>query len=263
MLRVWTAVMTGLATVVVALPAAAQSLGFQPQRVVMDAKTVNAALTLTNKSDKAGSYRVELIDMIYRDDGSVVPAQITPPGYPSAKSLIRFSPSQIRLDAGETQTVRVLIKGADTLATGEYRVHAVLRQLPEVQSPKAPRNPAVLAGVIGIESSVAIPVIIRRGTTNATGSIASAKIATGKTPGLDLQLSRNGNRSLYTTLLLKNVGGKIAAEIKGVAVPVPNAQRRFLWPLDAKLAGALNGGGYTVEMVDHDTLAVIDTKTVR
>ena len=231
----------------------------------MDARAASASLTLTNSGKRAESYRVELVDMLYQDDGRVVPAEKVPADYPSAKNLIRFSPSQIRLEPGESQTVRVLVKTQDKLPDGEYRVHAALRQLPNVADMKEPAKKAgTVAGVIGIEQSVAIAVIVRRGQTAATGSIASMKLVEGgKTPALDLQLGRNGNRSLYTNLLLKDSSGKLATEVKGVAVPVPNERRRFVWSLDAGLIGKVKAGGYTLEMVDHDTGNVIDKKPVK
>jgi hypothetical protein len=63
---------------------------------------------------------------------------------------------------------------------------------------------------------------------------------------------------------LKDVAGKVAHEVKGVAVPVPNQQRRFVFQLNDKVTPAqVKSGGYTLEMVDHDTGAVIDKKPVK
>jgi hypothetical protein len=246
-----------------AASAQAQTLAFKPQRIVMDARVGSSSLDLTNSGKQVESYRVELVDMIYQDDGKVVPATKTPAGFPSAKELIRFSPNQIRLEPGESQTVRILLKSPQ-LADGEYRVHAVLRQLPNVSKVKEPAKGNTVAGVIGVEQSVAIAVIIRRGATSATGTIAGMKIVDGKPGQLDLSLSRVGNRSLYTNLFIKNKAGAVVHEIKGVAVPVPNKTRRLLLGLtDKATPAALRGGGYTIEMVDHDTGAVIDKKPVK
>ena len=202
--------------------------------------------------------------MIYQDDGRVVPSDKVPAGFPTAREIIRFSPSQVRLDAGESQKVRILIKTSDRLTDGEYRVHARLFQLPNVADVKEPAAKAnTVAGVIGVEQAVAIPVIVRRGVTQATGSIASLKLIEGKSPGIDLKLGRVGNRSLYTTLVLKDPAGKVAQEVKGVAVPVPNEQRRYLYPLGKVTPAALKTGGYTLEMIDHESGQVIDKKPVR
>lgn len=242
----------------------AQQLTFQPQRIVMDARLGTSSLSLTNSGKNTESYRIELSDVIYRDDGKIEHVQKAPPGHPSAKEFIRFSPSQIRLNAGETQTVRILLRPGQQLADGEYRVHAVLKQLPNVAGVKEPATKDVVAGVIGIEQSVAIPVILRRGQTSATGTIVSTRIVDGKPGQLDLSLGRDGNRSLYTNLLIKDKSGAVAAEIKGVAVPVPNKTRRLIYTLNEKVTpAALRSGGYTLEMVDHDSGAVIDKKPVR
>ena len=242
----------------------AQSLTFSPQRIVIDARAGTASLAVSNTGKRAEGYRIELVDVIYRDDGKVEHAQKTPPGHPSAKEFVRFSPSQIRLGPSETQTVRILLKPGQQLADGEYRVHAVLHQLPNVSGVKEPAKPNTVAGVVGIEQAVAIPVIIRRGQTSATGTIAAMKIVDGKPGQLDLSLARDGNRSLYTNLLLKDKAGAVAAEVKGVAVPVPNKTRRFFFALNEKVSpAAVRAGGYTLEMVDHDTGAIIDKKPVR
>lgn len=249
---------------ITALPASAQTLTFNPQRIVIDARTGTASLSITNSGKKGESYRVELVDVIYKDDGKIEHALKTPPGHPSAKEFIRFSPSQIRLNAGETQAVRILLRPGQQLADGEYRVHAVLKQLPNVAAVKEPANANSLIGVIGIEQAVAIPVIVRRGVTNATGTIAAMKVVDGKPGTIDLSLAREGNRSLYTNLLLKDKAGAVVAETKGVAVPVPNKTRRFFFNLNDKATpAAVRGGGYTLEMVDHDTGAVIDKKPVK
>jgi fimbrial chaperone protein len=257
------AVAAGLVSAVaMASHASAQSLTWQPQRVVVDARIGNAALTLTNTGKREEAYRVELVDMIYQDDGRVLPTAQPPAGYPTAKPFVRFSPSQVRLAPGESQTVRILVRPVQGIGDGEYRVHAVLRQLPNVAAVKDPGKPGVVAGVIGVEQSVAIPVIVLRGMTKATGSIASLKVVEGKVGQIDLQLGRSGNRSLYTNLYLKDKSGAIAKEVKGVAVPVPNLQRHYVMAVDKISSSQLRGGGYTLEMVDHDSGKVIDKRAV-
>ena len=259
--------LVSIATAVLFAPAAveAQTLSFRPQRIVIDGRTSTASLTLSNGGKSEASYRIELVDVIYNADGSVTQSQTTPAGHPSAKNLIRFSPSQVRLGPGQQQAVRILVRPPEGLAAGEYRVHAVLHQLPDVSNVKVSAAPkGQVTGVLGIEQAVAIPVIVRRGQTSATGTISAMKVVDGKPLKLDLSLARDGNRSLYTNLLLKDKAGAVAAEVKGVAVPVPNKTRRFFFALNEKVSpAALKAGGYTLEMVDHDTGAVIDKKPVK
>jgi fimbrial chaperone protein len=158
--------------------AEAQSLSFTPQRIVMEARMGGAALTLSNTGKREESYRIDLFDVVYGEDGVAKHVKTTPTGHPTAKNIVRFSPSQIRLAPGEQQKVRILVKAQEKVPDGEYRVHAVLRQLPNVTGVKLPEpGKNQIAGVVGIEQSVAIPVIIRQGVTSATGSIASLKTA--------------------------------------------------------------------------------------
>lgn len=247
-----------------AASASAQSLSVQPQRIILDARVGNSALSLTNTSERAGSFRVEFVDYIYQDDGKVVPTDKVPAGYPSAKGLVRFSPSQVQLAPGETQTVRILFKRQAGLADGEYRVHAVLRRLPDISRVKnTATESTVVSGVIGIEQSIAVPVIVRQGQTAATGSIAAVKVSGGKQAHLDVQLARSGTRSLYTNLVIKDGAGAVLQEVKGIAVPVPNRVRRIDLMIKPELAGVLSSGGHTLELVDHDSGSVIDRKPIK
>lgn len=237
-----------------------QSLSFQPQRVVLSGRANTESMTLTNSGKQEATYRVELLELIYKDDGSASFATFAPSGFPSARPFVRFSPSQVRLAPGESQKVNILVRTPAELAAGEYRIHARFAQIPSAVEAKGGGGKTV-AGVVGLSEAIAIPVIIRRGQTSAQGSISSIKVVSDKLASLDLKLSRTGNASLYTNLILKDQAGKVAAEVKGVALPVPNAFRRYFFPLGKLSPGAL--GGHTLEMVDHDTGAVIDKKPVK
>jgi hypothetical protein len=244
--------------------AVAQSLSFFPQRVVIEARDRTAALTLRNTGKTAASYRVELVDMLYNDDGTVTQTEQVPEGFPSAKQFIRFSPSQVRLGPGEAQKVRVLLRGTNILPDGEYRVHAMLRRLPEVSDVSNPAaSEGSIAGVIGVTQAVALPVIVRRGATSATGRIKSLHVQDGSPPVIDLELGRSGNRSLYTDLLLRDASGAVVGQVKGVALPVPNARRRYAFRIPDHSAGRLRAGGYSVELVDHASGKLIERKPVR
>lgn len=228
---------------------ASSGLGFSPQRIIMGPRDRTAVLTLTNRGKTTTSYRVGMVDVIYQKDGRVRHVNRAPAGFPSAKSFIRFSPRQVRLRPGQTQTVRILLRNGHRLQDGEYRVHAVLRALPDVSKIQNPVRRGIVRAGVGISQGVALPIIVRRGRTQATGKIQSVRIKRGRLPKLDVQLVRSGNQSLYTDLRLRNRRGKVLKQIKGIAVPVPNRTRRYLFPI----AGLPLRGGYVLDMVDHET----------
>ena len=91
------------------------SLSFSPQRVVMEDRTNTTTLRLSNSGDKAATFRVSLSDVIYKDDGSIQHLDAPPPGFPSARPFVRFSPSQVRLNPGESQNVRILLQSPQNI----------------------------------------------------------------------------------------------------------------------------------------------------
>ncbi|KOR29108.1 hypothetical protein TI03_03140 [Achromatium sp. WMS1] len=239
-------------------------LSFSPQRIIIAGRQRSATITLRNTSKKIASYRINMIDFLYQDTG-VVRAKQLPPNYPSAKPFIRFSPRQVRLGPGESQTVRVLVRGPK-LPDGEYRVHAQLQQLPDVSKVRNPIRNDTVAATLGISQAIALPIILRRGQTQAEGRIGTITIKSGKkanTTVLDLKLQRTGNQSLYTDLVLLAPDGTEVTQVKGIALPVPNAYRRYKLNLPLSLK-QLRSGRYTLELRNREAKGeVLDRQPVR
>lgn len=253
----------GVAASPVAGTVSAQTLGFFPQRVVMEGRERSAVLRLTNKGQVEASYRIELLDMIYQADGRIIPSMEPPRGFPSAKPYIKFSPRQVRLKPGQSQTVRILFRGRN-VREGEYRVHAVLRKLPNTQAASKTRaTGGRIASQIGVAKAVALPVIVRRGQTSAEGRIQRLTLTGGKRAVVDILIGRAGNRSLYTQLVLKSGTGEAVAVVKGVAVPVPNRSRRFRFHVRDRSAASLKSGGYSLELIDQESGETLDVKALR
>ena len=252
-------------TVISVFNSAQAQLRFSPQRIVIQDRQRTARLTLTNSGSKTASYRIEMVDILYQDNGRVREAKKLPKNYPTARSILRFSPRQVRLRPGESQTVRLLVRHTRGLADGEYRVHAKLRKLPDVSKIETPtRNDGKISGTVGVNQSVAIAVIVRRGKTHAEGYIQSMELQTkkGSPTTLDLRLGRTGNRSLYTDLVLRNAKGKLIQQVKGIAIPVPNAWRRYFFRLPNLTRRKIASGKYYLELLDRDTGKLLDKKRV-
>lgn len=234
-------------------------LRFSPQRIIMGDRVNSASLTLTNSGSRERSYRIELVDVIYSDDGRVTIVEAAPEGYPTARPYLRFSPSQVRLGPGESQRVRVITKTRD-IPDGEFRVHARIISIASPSEAAAALGGEVQSGVFALSHAVALPVILRRGPTSADGSVSDVAFEDGR-QRLSVLLSRSGDQSLYVDLRLRRGSetGEIVSVTKGVSVPVPNKNRRVWMPFDE----AAPQGDYTLEVVDNATGAVIATARTR
>lgn len=240
--------------------ASAQSaLGFNPQRIIIPSGENSSQIMLTNRGDRTTTFRIELIDVLYKDDGTIEFVEAASEDFPSARPHIRFSPRQVRLDPGESQRVRVLVRSR-VMSDGEYRVHARLSAVPDRVEAAQSAAEGTVVGAVNVNQAVAIPVILRRGETSATGSIELAQFVDGRS-AIEAVLSRRGNRSLYLDLRLFRGGeaeGEPVALVRGVAVPVPNQTRRFRMGLPEAMAA----GAYTLEIVDNVSGQRIATQAV-
>ncbi len=207
-----------------------------PTRIVFEGRLRSAELTLINMGSEPATYRISLVRMRMLDNGAIEEIGDPLPGEAFADSFVRFSPRQVDLEPGATQTVRMQLRKPATLPPGEYRSHLVFRALPPVE----PEDPA--SGVRGVRIALrpvfgaAIPVIVRHGETAANVTMGGLEVRrTADGPVLALDLRRAGNRSVYGDLTViytppdgrsRNVGG-----MRGLAVYVPNPVRHVLVPL--------------------------------
>jgi len=90
----------------VAVPLSAQAQGggdlvVSPTRVVFEARTRSAKVTLANRGSATATFRISLIDMAMDDFGQMGQAAPEDTSLPSAKNLIRYAPRQIDIAPGE------------------------------------------------------------------------------------------------------------------------------------------------------------------
>lgn len=251
-------------TVMSVFNSAQAQLRFSEQRIVIKNGQRTARLTLSNSGSETASYRIEMIDVLYQDNGKVGESkEKLPSNYPTARFMLRFSPRQVRLAPRESQTVRLLVRSTRGLADGEYRVHAKIIKLPDISKIETlSLTEGRVSGTVGMNPAVAIPIIIRRGKTHASGYIQSMALQTRKNapPILDLRLGRTGNRSLYTDLVLRDAKGTLVKQVKGIALPVPNVWRRFFFDLPSLTRKQIAYGNYYIELLDRDAGTLLDKK---
>ncbi|MDQ7015916.1 MAG: hypothetical protein Q9N68_06000 [Gammaproteobacteria bacterium] len=216
-----------------------------PRRIVMEPSQRTAALTLTHQGTKTSQYRISFIDMGLDKDGSLkaLSPEELPENYQSAKKLLRYSPRQITLAPGESQTVRILARRKRNLAAGEYRTYIKFEELPDKQASKndieqltdsdnktIKITPTVLMGL-------ALPIILYQGEVEAsaeTQSLTLETLGTNQTVA-KFRLIRHGNRSLYGEVVAEQEG-EVVGIVKGLALYTPYKEQTFSLTLDpAKL----------------------------
>jgi len=239
--------------------AGSQSLSFEPKRVVMDGRSRTAALSLRNTGQKSAAYRISLVDVIYENNGKVTLSSKPPVNFPTARGMVRFSPRQVRLAPGESQRIRILARTPKDFE-GEVRVHTQMTQLPDVTSKSISSVASgAVAGALGISQSIAIPIIIRRGQPRIAVKLLEARLVGRK--GLKIVVGREGNRSAYVDFIVMSAGASPVAQVRGVAIPVPNDKRIYTMLLDNETKRRVNGA--TLKIVDRTTGRVLDEGVIR
>lgn len=230
-----------------AAPAKLGGLIVAPTRVVFDGRSRTAVLTLSNPNAEMGTYRLSFTELRMDEKGNLVPLPEGQGRETSAASMLRYSPRQVTLAQGESQTVRIQVRKPASLPAGEYRSHLLFRSVPagaEASSKQAPEEGKGMSMSLTPIYGVSIPVIVREGQTAAQVWLSDLKLhaAHERAPQtLGLRLHRTGNRSVYGnfTVTWTAPGGRPVSVgmAKGVAVYATNASRLVQIPLSKPVAG--------------------------
>jgi P pilus assembly chaperone PapD len=230
-------------------PPAMADLMLHPTRVVFEKNQRAAQVDLINNGTESATYRINLVNRRMTESGDFV--AITEPGAGEqfADGMLVFSPRQITLAPGTTQTVRVMVRRPASLAPGEYRSHLHFEKLPEpgAASSVEAQGQQQIGIVLNVLVGASIPVIVREGETSAAVALSHLALqADGARPMLALQMDRSGNRSVYGDLAVTftpNGGAEFeVARVGGIAVYTPNAMRRANFALSPPKGAALAHG---------------------
>ena len=228
----------------------AGGLTIAPTRLMFDGKTRVATVHLSNRSDREATYRIFVEDKEMLETGQIVDLENPTRHDRPAKDLVRYSPRRVILPPGGSQTVRVMLRNPSSgkLDHGEYRTHLIFQSVPPVQE----NDDGRLKAHAILETS--IPVIIRRDKPSATIQFTSAKLDSltmldGR-PQLLATLARQGERSVYGNLSVTWVikgRSVVIAQLNGLAVYHPTAQRHITIPLSGVELPALTQGELLVQ----------------
>lgn len=216
-------------------PAAADLLVY-PTRLVFEGNDRAAQLDLHNNGTETATYRISVVNRRMTETGGFEDVDKPLPGELFADPMIRFSPRQVELAPGATQTVRVSVRRPANLADGEYRSHLHFERLPDAAAANSVES-ATRPGEVGVQLRVlvgiTIPVIVRQGNTSAKVTLSGLELVKGsgeRPPALAFVLNRQGNRSVYGDLgaTFTPQGGqeRQVGKAAGVAVYTPNPLRR-------------------------------------
>ena len=241
-------------------PVAMADLMLYPTRVVMEKNQRAAQVELINNGLAAESYRISVVNRRMTETGEIVSADNAEPNELFASDILRYSPRQVTLKAGESQTVRISLRKPASLAIGEYRSHLQFDRLPDVegsnnieQTKNSEQSQITISLITLIGAS--IPVIVRHGDTAASVTLDHLVIETahktegqaGGPPLLAFHMNRSGNRSVYGNLLATytSPGGEPVRVglANGVGIYVPNTLRIAKLPTKLPVGTTLKKGG--------------------
>ncbi len=214
---------------------AAGQLMVSPTRIVFEGNERTKQVNLINNGSETGRFRISFVNRKMTKDGRFEEVPENEPGMYS-DGIVRFSPRQVTLAPGQSQTVRLMLRKKRDMEDGEYRSHLLFQSLPDPEATDISKLAGQSKGlsvhlipVIGIT----IPVIVRQGNLAFTVSLSDFELKQANTvkaeKTLSLKISREGSSSAYGDfrIYFTPEGGTpvVVGQINGVAVYTPLASR--------------------------------------
>ena len=223
------------------------NLLINPTRVEFSPTDRTADVTLINISKVTTTYRLAwtekkaLVGGGYHDLTTAEAAN-----FPVSSSMLRFSPKQVTLKPDERQTVKLVIRRPQNLATGEYRSHLLFKALPP-RTPEEGLDPNASATAINLVVSFAIPVVVQQGTLDYQMTMKSADISynpISKDGSVKVSISRTGLHSVigHLSAYWTPTGGKERL--------IAKAGDYNLWPELSTTTASLNWVGADFAVTD-------------
>jgi fimbrial chaperone protein len=239
------------------LPAKADLMLF-PTRVVFEKDQRSAQVELVNQGKTPETYRISVVNRRMGESGEFIVITEPGPGEQFAESMLRYSPRQVTIPPGSSQTVRILLRKPADLAPGEYRSHLQFDRVADASGSNSVEEQGKdKAGGVGVVLSAlvgaSIPVIVRHGDTDAQVALSKLAFLPPGSPNgaaLTFDINREGNRSVYGDLEVSFTPRQGApmdlAKAAGVAVYVPNALRHARMQVAVPDGTVLAGGTWRV-----------------
>jgi P pilus assembly chaperone PapD len=221
---------------------AAGQLMVSPTRIVFEGNKRTEQVNLINNGSETSRYRISFVRKKMTADGKFEEVPDNQPGLYSDE-IIRFSPRQVTLQPGQSQTVRLMLRKKRSMPDGEYRSHMLFQALPDPAATDISQLTDSGSNTLSVQLipvvGITIPVIVRQGDLSASVSLSDFQINQANTvkgdKTLSLTINREGNSSVYGDfrVYFTPEGGQsvVVGQINGVAIYTPLASRS----LDIKL----------------------------
>lgn len=222
----------------VSLGNACADLMLSPTRIVFEKNQRAAQLDLINNGQESATFRISLVNRRMTETGGFAAVDTPLAGERFADELLRYSPRQVVLGPGASQTVRISVRKPADLPAGEYRSHLQFDQVaPSVGSSSilsATQQTSPGEVIVQLKALVgaSIPIIVRHGETAANLTLARLQLLSpaAQKQVLAFAMQRSGDRSAYGDLgvTFTPQGGPTqeVGKVAGVAVYTPNVLRR-------------------------------------
>jgi len=228
---------------------AAQSFMMVPGTIVFEGRTRSAEIIVQNTADRRAVFQVEPVGFVSDEAGQLREVSVgdLPRG---AADMVRFSPRQFELRAGENQTVRIGLRKPASLAPGEYTVHLRVRQLASANAPSAIDAPDESRVVIPISIARAVRVTIRHNVAAGQAEItAFSARRMGSEVAVSATLLRSGSGSASGEYVIAAPGG-VEPAAKGSVRVHSEMSRRVL---ERRIPLASLAGSDSVCLIYSDT----------
>lgn len=217
-----------------------------PVRAYLDQDMTRAKVVLHNPSKGARTYRLQWVENRMDEQGAQAAyGEGEVLQHEPASPYLRFSPRQVRIQPGTTQTVRIDFRPSASMAPGEYRSHLKFSVMPDVSEPtsistlgSASKGMSVK---LAMQMSVSIPVIVRYQVPDLPQvelldieRIPAASPAEAEK--LSVTIQRSGAASSYGRVLVEMQRGPDApveriGDAGGINVYADSAKRKLEIPL--------------------------------
>lgn len=250
------AFLTGLAATEITInnAHAAGQLMIAPTRVVFEGRDRSAQINVVNTGDAPETYRISFVEKRMSETGDFITIEEAGEGEKFASKMIRYSPRQVSLPPGKSQTIRLMLRRSKNMEEGEYRSHLLFQNIPRNTGKSVENLAAQDKNEVKIELTpivgITIPVIVRHGNTNVAAALQGLELIkpTEQDPRAKLafQIDRKGNQSVYGDLaatFYANDGSQtIIGRANGVAVYTPNSHRKVVMNLNLNEEQMLDNG---------------------
>jgi hypothetical protein len=235
-----------------------------PTRIVFEKNQRSAQLELINNGTETTTYRINIVNRRMSETGefSAIDSPLT--GELFADQMLQYSPRQVVLEPGVSQTIRLSLRKPADLPAGEYRSHLQLERIADAKGDTAiaslgqaaPKDISIrLTALVG----ATIPVIVRQGETSAQLTLTDIELlapAPGQPASLAVVLHRSGNRSVYgdlgATFTPRGGTAQGLGKVSGVAVYAPNPLRRVRLQLAPPAGLVLTNGTLLVTFRERE-----------